>query len=62
MPRPITGAERCLSTVYDVRLTPPIYVKPFVKRHKKNSNDAEAITEAAVRSTNDERVSAVSRK
>jgi transposase len=34
---------------YDVRLIPPIYVKPFVKRHKNDAADAEAITEAALR-------------
>ena len=30
---------------------PPIYVKPFVKRHKNDSADAEAISEAALRPT-----------
>ena len=34
-----------------VRLIPPIYVKPFVKRHKNDAADAEAITEAALRPT-----------
>jgi transposase len=32
-----------------VRLIPPIYVKPFVKRHKNDAADAEAIVEAAIR-------------
>jgi transposase len=32
-----------------VRLIPPQYVKPFVKRAKNDRNDAEAISEAAVR-------------
>lgn len=32
-----------------MRLIPPIYVKPFVKRHKNDAADAEAITEAALR-------------
>lgn len=32
-----------------VRLIPPIHVKPFVKGNKNDSNDAFAITEAAVR-------------
>lgn len=36
---------------HDVRLIPPIYVKPFVKRQKNDANDAEAIAEAAVRPT-----------
>ena len=34
---------------HEVRLIPPIYVKPFVKRHKNDAADAEAITEAAIR-------------
>lgn len=35
---------------HEVRLVPPIYVKPFVKRQKNDSADAEAIAEAASRS------------
>jgi len=34
---------------HDVRLIPPAYVKPFVKRQKNDAADAEAICEAAVR-------------
>lgn len=34
---------------HDVRLLPPAYVKPFVKRHKNDAIDAEAICEAAQR-------------
>ena len=34
---------------YRVKLIPPIYVKPFVKRQKNDAADAEAITEAALR-------------
>ena len=34
---------------HDVRLIPPAYVKPFVKRQKRDAADAEAIREAAVR-------------
>lgn len=34
---------------HSVRLIPPQYVKPFVKRAKNDRNDAEAISEAAVR-------------
>src|SRR5690606_33052189 len=30
---------------HDVRLIPPVYVKPFVKRQKNDSADAEAIAE-----------------
>lgn len=36
---------------YEVRLVPPIYVKPFVKRQKNDAADAEAIVEAASRPT-----------
>ena len=36
---------------HEVRLVPPIYVKPFVKRCKNDAADAEAITEAAQRPT-----------
>lgn len=34
---------------HTVRLIPPAYVKPFVKRHKNDAIDAEAICEAAQR-------------
>ncbi len=34
---------------HDVRLIPPIYVKPFVKRQKNDAADAEAICEAIQR-------------
>jgi transposase len=34
---------------HEVRLIPPAYVKPFVKRGKTDAADAEAISEAAVR-------------
>ncbi len=34
---------------YTVRLIPPAYVKPFVKRQKNDAADAEAICEAAQR-------------
>src|SRR5208337_3511762 len=43
---------RELSAVgHTVRLIPPQYVKPFVKRAKNDRNDAEAISEAASRPT-----------
>ena len=35
-----------------VRLIPPAYVKPFVKRQKNDAADAEAICEAAQRPSN----------
>ena len=36
---------------HDVRLMPPAYVKPYVKRGKTDANDAEAICEAVTRPT-----------
>lgn len=36
---------------HDIRLIPPVYVKPFVKRQKNDSADAEAVAEAALRPT-----------
>jgi transposase len=36
---------------HEVRLIPPIYVKPFVRRQKNDAADAEAIAEAASRPT-----------
>ena len=36
---------------HDVRLIPPTYVKPYVKRQKNDTADAEAIAEAASRPT-----------
>lgn len=57
----IVALEACASAHYwgreigrighEVRLIPPIYVKPFVKRQKNDQADAEAITEAASRPT-----------
>jgi len=60
-PRCTVAMEACGSAHYwgreirelghEVRLVPPIYVKPFVKRQKNDAADAEAITEAAQRPT-----------
>jgi transposase len=36
---------------HEVRLVPPVYVKPFIKRQKNDAADAEAIVEAASRPT-----------
>ena len=36
---------------HEVRLIPPVYVKPYVKRQKNDANDAGAIVEAAQRPT-----------
>ena len=36
---------------HEVRLVPPAYVKPYVKRHKNDAADAEAVCEAATRAT-----------
>ena len=55
----LVGIEACASSHYwarelmalghDVRLMPPAYVKPYVKRHKNDATDAEAICEAVQR-------------
>ena len=60
-PRCMVAMEACASAHYwgreilklghEVRLIPPIYVKPFVKRQKNDTADAEAICEAAQRPT-----------
>ena len=44
-----TGAARCRHSGHRVRLIPPQYVKPFVKRGKNDRIDAAAISEAAGR-------------
>jgi transposase len=59
LPRTIVAMEACSSSHYwarelaelghTVRLVPPQYVKPYVKRGKNDRNDAEAICEAAGR-------------
>ena len=61
LPRCVLAMEACASAHHwgreimqlghDVRLIPPIYVKPFVKRQKNDAADAEAICEAAQRPT-----------
>ena len=60
-PRCVVAMEACASAHhwgrelqelgYDVRLVPPIYVKPFVKRQKNDAADAEVICVAAQRPT-----------
>lgn len=60
-PRCVVAMEACASAHYwareigifghEVKLIPPVYVKPFVKRQKNDAADAEAIAEAASRAT-----------
>jgi transposase len=45
------GAREIGTLGHAVRLIPPAYVKPFVKRQKNDAADAEAICEAAQRPT-----------
>jgi transposase len=59
LPPCLVGIEACASSHYwsrglialghTVRLMPPAYVKPYVKRQKNDANDAEAICEAVSR-------------
>lgn len=61
LPSCLVGLEACATAHYwareiaalghDVRLIPPRYVKPFVKRNKNDAADAEAIAEAVIRPT-----------
>jgi transposase len=59
LPPCLIGMEACASSHpwarqiaalgHEARLIPPAYVKPYVKRHKNDAADAEAICEAATR-------------
>ncbi len=59
LPPCVVGIEACASSHYwsrelqalghTVRLMPPAYVKPYVKRQKNDAADAEAICEAVTR-------------
>ena len=59
LPPCLVGIEACASSHYwsrelqalghTARLMPPAYVKPYVKRHKNDATDAEAICEAVTR-------------
>ncbi|MFW2590023.1 IS110 family transposase [Sagittula sp. SSi028] len=61
LPPCVVALEACATAHYwareigalghNVRLVPPAYVKPFVKRQKNDAADAEAIAEAASRPT-----------
>ncbi|HIP23486.1 MAG TPA: IS110 family transposase [Rhodobacteraceae bacterium] len=60
-PRCVVAMEACGSAHHwgrliagfghEVRLVPPVYAKQYVKRHKNDAADAEAIAEAASRPT-----------
>jgi transposase len=59
LPACLVGIEACASSHYwsrelhalghTVRLMPPAYVKPYIKRQKNDATDAEAICEAVTR-------------
>ena len=59
LPPCLVGMEACSTAYYwareisklghEVRLMPPTYVKPYVKRQKNDAADAEAICEAVTR-------------
>ena len=61
LPACLVGMEACASAHYwareiaalghSVRMMPPAYVKPYVKRNETDVADAEAICEAATRPT-----------
>jgi transposase len=42
-------ARQLIALGHEVRLMPPAYVKPYVKRNKTDAADAEAIAEAVTR-------------
>jgi transposase len=44
-------ARQLMKFGHEVRLMPPAYVKPYLKRGKTDANDAEAICEAVTRPT-----------
>lgn len=44
-------ARELMKLGHEVRLMPPVYVKPYVKRGKNDAADAEAICEAVTRQT-----------
>jgi transposase len=48
-PRRIIGRASCRPWGHTVRLMPPAYVKPYVKRQKNDAADAEATCEAVIR-------------
>ena len=60
-PRCLVGIEACgtshhwarelIALGHEVRLMPPAYVKPYVKRGKTDAADTEAICEAVTRPT-----------
>ena len=69
LPPCLVGIEACASSHHwsreikalghTVRLMPPVYVKPYVKRQKNDAADAEAICEAVLMHGADPRLAAV---
>ena len=51
MPHLTIGSRELQALGHTVRLMPPAYVKPYVKRQKNDATDAEAICEAVRRPT-----------
>jgi transposase len=70
LPPCLVGIEACASSHHwsrelkalghTVRLMPPAYVKPYVKRQKNDAADAEAICEAVIRRNQDGRAAELS--
>ena len=49
--RRITGRVELITLGHEVRVMPPAYVKPYIRRQKNDASDAAAICEAVTRPT-----------